>query len=155
PFAFDTWMIGASSEARTELACSSLEPTESGPRSLAVSDWSATSEEVTEAAPRAPAVRLSGATSDDSTPFSAISVGSSALGAMLPAATALSRRSTVRIVPSTIWGERTVFLPTPAAMALPVRAANRATQAITRAGEGRNERVLWVLLVIGGLLSVG
>ena len=53
----------------------------------------------------------------------------------------------MRIVPSTICGERTVFLPTPAAMALPVRAANSAMQAITRAGEGRNERVL---LVIGG-----
>ena len=47
-----TWMIAPSSEARTELACSSLEPTESGARSLAVRDWSATSEEVTEAGPR-------------------------------------------------------------------------------------------------------
>ena len=45
-------MIPPSSEARTEPACSSLEPTESGPRSLAVSDWSATSEEVTEEAAR-------------------------------------------------------------------------------------------------------
>ena len=44
---FDTWMIVPSSEARTEPACSSLEPTESGPRSSWVSDWSATSEEAT------------------------------------------------------------------------------------------------------------
>ena len=69
--------------ARTEAACSSLEPTasaaisleptESGPRSLAVSDWSATSEEVTEAAPRSPAMSESGATSGEETAFSAIS----------------------------------------------------------------------------------
>jgi hypothetical protein len=43
-----TVMIGPSSEERIAPAWISLEPTELGPRSSLVSDWSATSEEVTE-----------------------------------------------------------------------------------------------------------
>ena len=57
----------------------------------------------------------------------------------------------MRTAPSTICGERTLFLATPAAIALPVRAITSATQATIRAGEGRYERVL---LVIGEFLSL-
>jgi hypothetical protein len=64
------------------------------------------------------------------------------LAAIFGALTALSRRSRVRTVPSTICAERTLFLAIPTAKALPVRARNSARQLITRAGEGRNERFL-------------
>jgi hypothetical protein len=51
----------------------------------------------------------------------------------------------VRMLPSTICAERTLFLAIPTAKALPVRARNSAKQLIKSAGEGRNERVLRVI----------
>src|SRR5258708_7575397 len=141
------WVIGPSWVARTE----------SGAMSALVTAFSAISEEVTELGPRSLLVSESGATLEEETAFSAISSGPAAFGARSSAVSELSAtfgeltapswRSTVRTVPSTIWAERTLSLATPAAMALPVRARSSAKQLITRAGEGRNERVL---LVIGG-----